>query len=220
MSEDDIIGVQEHIEPETATFQPSYSRILRDRMKKEWEESEHPLSENTMARLSRIARTTFYRTWNSDDPDMRMDIDFAYRASQVIGGRIAAQMKELIEELPKVDPSISPEALPDPTKVQAEIIETATEILGERKETIDELRQKLAQKNDIIEDLRGQVAELTAELSRVHQEHADQNERRHTEMMELNQQHLERIDRLYSQLRDRDVQIEKLLRKFLPESGT
>lgn len=190
------------VDEKTNTLPASYSRAILNKMKER--QIEKNLSDATIMRATGTPKTTFYRIWNSDDDDIRLDLDFVVRCCLFLGLSVDEHVRQPTDT--------SKANLPLSDMVHEDVMGNVAELLNERKLKIEaqtaeiaRLKAELEEKNALIfnmqQDHIRRVADLTAELKF-----------RHDQMHELSRTHGERIDKLQAELSHRHDQLYDLLK--------
>ena len=189
----------------TTTLPASYSRGILNKMKER--QAEKGLANETIMRATGTPKTTFYRIWNSDEEDIRLDMDFVVRCCLFLGLSVDEHLRQPTDT--------STANLPIRESSHEDVVGNVAEILNERKNQIEEqedeiarLKAELAEKNALIYTLQKehiqQITSLNAELKA-----------RHDQMHELSRAHVERVERFQAELTRRHDQYCDLLREYL-----
>lgn len=169
-----------------------YGRGLLDKMRRRL--AEVGMAKETLRQLTGIPKTTFYRLWNNAEAEVHMDIDIALRICLALGLSIDEHLRKP-DEVPEISPPLS-------EAVHEEVIQNAAEVLGERKQ--------------VIEEQAGEIEKLSSQLTekqQIENEHLRQILEMHSEIRVLHENYSRRIEELQRELSRRCDQICELAMK-------
>lgn len=171
----------------------SYSRPLLDMMLARLKELN--IGKETFRRILGTPRTTFYRIINNTDAEVHMELDFALRGCLALGLSIDELLRKPKEVVAEITPALS-------ESVQKEVMQNAAEVLGERKQ--------------VIEEQAGEIEKLSSQLTekqQIEDEHLRQILEMHSEIRVLHENYSRRIEELQRELSRRCDQICELAMK-------